>query len=94
MKKISLVIFALALVALIFIATEPALAQCAMCKESVSNSEEGAGLASRLNAAILVLLVPAVAMFVGLFGVFYRYRNPQDAEPQPFDHGASPSGDE
>jgi hypothetical protein len=83
-------ILLIAIVAVIFIAAEPALAQCAMCKESVANSEEGAGLSSRLNIAVLVLLLPAVAMFVGLFGVFYRYRNPQDRE-QPLDSGVLPS---
>jgi hypothetical protein len=75
-KRIAIMIVLIAMVALI--ASEPAFAQCAMCKEAISNSEEGASLASRLNAAILVLLIPAVGMFVGLFGVFYRYRNSQD----------------
>lgn len=78
-KNIAIMIVLIAMIA--FIAAEPALAQCAMCKEAISNSEEGASLASRLNAAILVLLVPAVGMFVGLFGIFYRYRNSQD-EPK------------
>lgn len=83
MRRIGVIlILVIALVAVILIAAEPSLAQCAMCKESVANSEEGASLASRLNMAILVLLVPAVAMFVGLFGVFYRYRNPQDEPPE------------
>lgn len=93
-KSIAILVFVIAFVAIIFIAAEPAMAQCAMCKESVANSEEGAGLASRLNAAVLILLLPAVAMFVGLFGVFYRYRNPQDREPQRFVPSASVSSDE
>ena len=82
MKKSSaILILVIALAAVLLIAAEPALAQCAMCKESIANSEEGASLSSRFNMAVLVLLLPAVAMFVGLFGVFYRYRNPQDEAP-------------
>ncbi|MEW6212932.1 MAG: hypothetical protein AB1631_31705 [Acidobacteriota bacterium] len=77
-KSIAIMIVLIALVAIVSIAASPALAQCAMCKESVANSEEGTSLASRLNLAVVILLLPAVAMFVGLFGVFYRYRNPQD----------------
>lgn len=55
----------------------PALAQCAMCKESLANSANAATLTRGLNMAVLVLLVPPVAIFAGIFGVFYRYRNIQ-----------------
>jgi cytochrome c biogenesis factor len=75
MKKAGAIIVFLIFV--ILIASDTSLAQCAMCKESVANSEEAAALSSRVNLAVAVLLLPAVAMFVGLFGVIYRYRNPQ-----------------
>lgn len=55
-----------------------ARAQCAMCKQSLESSSDAAAFASGLNLAVLVLLVPAVVMFAGIFGVFYRYRNPSD----------------
>jgi hypothetical protein len=56
---------------------EPALAQCAMCKQTVANSADAATVTRGLNLAVLVLLVPPVAIFAGIFGVFYRYRNVQ-----------------
>jgi hypothetical protein len=42
-----------------------------MCKEALVNSE-AAATASQFNFAILVLLVPPVAMFFGIFGLIYR----------------------
>ena len=50
----------------------PALAQCAMCKEALANSAEGAATAKQFNLAILVLLLPPVVMFFGIFGMIYR----------------------
>lgn len=74
-RLIALFIVLVAAAALVFV--EPAAAQCAMCKTAVENSSEAASGARQLNLAILVLLVPPVAIFAGLFGVFYRYRNHQ-----------------
>jgi hypothetical protein len=51
---------------------ESASAQCAMCKEALANSESAAATASQFNFAILVLLLPPVAMFFGIFGLIYR----------------------
>jgi heme/copper-type cytochrome/quinol oxidase subunit 2 len=64
------------LVAVIALVVEPALAQCAMCKQSVEASEASSA-ASRFNLAVFVLLIPPVAIFAGIFGVAYRYRNTQ-----------------
>ena len=58
-------------VALIVLCPDSAPAQCAMCKEALKNSE-AAATASQFNFAILVLLVPPVAMFFGIFGLIYR----------------------
>jgi hypothetical protein len=57
------------------ILAEPALSQCAMCKAAVENAKNGAALVRRLNLGIVVLLVPPVAMFCGLFGLAYRHRS-------------------
>jgi hypothetical protein len=65
----------LALAAVVILVAEPALAQCAMCKQAVASSEEAQRLSKTMNFAILVLLLPPVAIFVGIFGVFYRSRN-------------------
>ncbi|HEY7914144.1 MAG TPA: hypothetical protein VIG62_19695 [Blastocatellia bacterium] len=74
MRKLKIV-FALAIIAAALLAAEPALAQCPMCKATVENAVGGGGIAGRLNLAILILLVPPVAIFAGLFALFYRYRN-------------------
>lgn len=52
----------------------PVLAQCAMCKNAVTGSPEAAKLSQSLNFAILILLVPPVLIFCGIFVVAYRYR--------------------
>ena len=65
------------IVGLLFAAAEPAFAQCAMCKTAIENSTDAVAASRGLNLAALVLLIPPVAIFVGLFGVFYRYRNVQ-----------------
>ncbi len=72
---------ALAIIAATLAAAEPALAQCSMCRAAVENAVGGGGVANRLNLAILVLLVPPVAIFAGLFTLFYRYRNVFGSKP-------------
>jgi hypothetical protein len=66
-------------VAVVFVlaAADPAFAQCAMCKTAIENSTDAVAASKGLNLAALVLLIPPVAIFAGLFGVFYRYRNVQ-----------------
>jgi len=58
-------------------ASSPAFAQCAMCKAAIESSADAAAASKGLNLAALVLLIPPVSIFAGLFGVFYRYRNVQ-----------------
>jgi hypothetical protein len=62
---------------LMLAAADPACAQCAMCKAAIENSSDAVAASKGLNLAALVLLIPPVAIFAGLFGVFYRYRNVQ-----------------
>lgn len=64
-------------VGLMLAAGDPAFAQCAMCKAAIENSADAAAASKGLNLAALVLLIPPVSIFAGLFGVFYRYRNVQ-----------------
>ena len=49
--------------------SDSALAQCAMCRASVSQA-----FAKNLNLAVLVLLVPPVTMFLAIFFVAFRKR--------------------
>jgi hypothetical protein len=74
-------ILGLAAVCVIILA-EPALSQCAMCKAAVENAKNGAALVRRLNLGIVVLLVPPVAMFCGLFSLAYRHRNNSEDDGQ------------
>lgn len=60
----------------------PAFGQCAMCRAAVENSTDAAAASKGLNLAALVLLVPPVSIFAGLFAVIYRYRNFQGRRDQ------------
>jgi hypothetical protein len=64
----------------VLILAEPALSQCAMCKAAVENAKNGAALVRRLNLGIVVLLIPPVVMFCGLFGLAYRRRKISGAD--------------
>lgn len=44
-------------------------AQCALCRTAVQN---GDGTARTMNLAILVLLIPPVAIFCSIFGIAYK----------------------
>lgn len=76
--KLRGVIFALG--ALLFSASQgaSAFAQCAMCKASVqagaTASANPQAVADALNLAVLVLLIPPVLIFSGLFLALMRYR--------------------
>ena len=49
--------------------SDSAIAQCAMCRASVTQA-----FAKSLNLAILVLFVPPVTMFLAIFFVAFRNR--------------------
>ena len=78
MNRGRIILIGFALIVLLAAAFEPAMAQCPMCKQAVANSAEAESVARGLNLAILVLLVPPVLIFAGIFGVIYRHRNVQD----------------
>jgi hypothetical protein len=52
----------------------PVAAQCAMCKNAVTGSPEAARLSESLNFAIIVLLIPPVLIFCGIFLLAFKYR--------------------
>ena len=62
------------LVALVVMFAPHAAAQgCAMCYQNASAA--GAQGREALRHGILVLLLPTVTMFLGIFGLIYRRRN-------------------
>jgi len=60
-------------VALALLFAMPALPQCQMCRTAAAAQQEKA--AKALNAGIVVLGLPPVAILLGLGGLAYRYRN-------------------
>ena len=78
----SLLVIGAVLAAMLVLWPEPTLAQCAMCKETLANSPEAAAAAKRFNLGILVLLIPPVAMFVGIFGMIYRSAKPRGEDSE------------
>jgi hypothetical protein len=50
-----------------------AAAQCAMCYQSAAASGDRSRVA--LQHGILILLIPSVGLFVGIFGLIYSRRN-------------------
>lgn len=51
----------------------PVSAQCAMCRAAFDGAS-GAKLAKSLNEGIIILLIPPVAIFCGIFLTAYKYR--------------------
>src|SRR5207253_10700446 len=51
--------------------SEPVLAQCVMCKASLSGNSS---FVSNLNSGVLVLLVPPVSIFCTIFFLAFRHR--------------------
>jgi hypothetical protein len=77
MKRSRICLFVLIAAALLLWADAAAFGQCAMCKAAIENSTDAEEAARGLNLAALVLLIPPVAIFSGLFGLIYRFRNVQ-----------------
>ncbi|PYP89511.1 MAG: hypothetical protein DMF61_02245 [Blastocatellia bacterium AA13] len=69
-RKITLALFAVAVVA-VNAASTPA--QCAMCKAVVEGSPDSA--VNGINLAVVVLLLPPVAIFAGVFVFIFKHRN-------------------
>ena len=83
MKTSRIVLLSIAAVALLLAAVEPAFAQCAMCKAAIEGSANAEEARRGLSLASLVLLIPPVVIFSGLFGLFYRFRNVQGKREHP-----------
>lgn len=48
---------------------------CALCYTSMANSTQAQQAKTTLNTAILILLIPAITMFTGIFLLAYKYRS-------------------
>ena len=67
--------------AVVFLSQSLALAQCAMCKNAITGSPDAARLSANFNFAVLVLLIPPVVIFCGIFVAVVRHRHLQGGEP-------------
>lgn len=77
MRFARLLFVAVIVASIALLAVSPTLAQCAMCKAAVEGSTDAEAASRGLNLAALVLLIPPVTIFAGMFGAIYRYRNVQ-----------------
>jgi hypothetical protein len=82
-RKAGFAVFWVAL--LVVAAAVPVLAQCPMCKQAVESSTDPEALSKTMNLAVLVLLIPPVAIFAGIFALVYRTRNSYFGDPDADD---------
>jgi len=66
--------WALALLGASVALADPAFAQCAMCKTTVTGSVEGQAVARQLNEAILLMFLAPYLVFGSLVAVVFRNR--------------------
>lgn len=69
--RLTLIVLAIALVCVWF--SETTLAQCVMCRASLSGNSN---FVRHLNIGTLVLLVPPVSIFCAIFILAFRHRKP------------------
>jgi len=65
---------------LLVMAPHAAAQGCAMCYQNAASS--GAQGREALRHGILILLVPALSLFIGIFSLIYRRRNPASVNVQ------------
>ena len=63
-------------VATALIAWVPVEAQCSMCRTALTNSNTA--FVRNFNIGVLVLLIPPVTIFCGIFVALRRYRGPKE----------------
>ena len=85
-RHLWLALAACAVVAVLLAAGQTVSAQCAMCRSALAGAPEAAKLSARLNLGVLVLLVPPVAIFCGIFYTVLRQRKSNE-EPSEMNDG-------
>jgi uncharacterized membrane protein YfcA len=78
--RLAVVACAAAAVAVLLAAGHDVSAQCAMCRSALAGAPEAAKLSARINLGVLVLLVPPVAIFCGIFYAVFRLRKSREEE--------------
>lgn len=62
-----------ALILFLLCSAPSTLAQCAMCRASIANSDDPKRIGATVNSAILVLLVPTLVLISAIAGLIVRY---------------------
>lgn len=73
-QRLTFLMVAAFLTALLF--SEPAAAQCSMCRTALTGSNSA--FIRNFNIGVLVLLIPPVTIFCSIFVVLKRYRAPKE----------------
>ena len=81
----TVLLLAAASVACVALFAPETFAQCAMCRTGVEAGGEKS--VRTMGLAMLVLLIPPVAIFCSAFALVYKYRNPVDDEEVRNDGG-------
>ncbi len=71
-----LILVMLAAIAVSLLVCAPVEAQCSMCRTALSNSNSA--FVRNFNIGVLVLLIPPVTIFCGIFMALRRYRGPKE----------------
>ena len=77
-RHLWLALAALAAAAILLAAGPTVSAQCSLCRSALAGAPEAAKLSARLNLAVLVLLIPPVAIFCGIFYAVFRQRKSRE----------------
>jgi hypothetical protein len=65
--------------AAIAVAAEAPAYACPMCKTAIAGAENAVVTAGTVNSAILILLIPTLAIIGGIVRMVFKYRNYQDS---------------
>ena len=79
-RKFWFILVACVAVAILLAAGQTVSAQCAMCKSAIAGAPEAARLSARLNLAVIVLLIPPVAIFCGIFYAVFKQKSRDESE--------------
>jgi hypothetical protein len=65
----------IALLITVFLFSQSALAQCAMCRAGLDGDPQAKAASHQMDIAVLMLLIPPVLIFIGFFALIYRFRH-------------------
>ena len=71
-----LILVLMVTIAVALLVSDPVEAQCSMCRTALNNSNSA--FVRNFNIGVLVLLIPPVTIFCGIFVALRRYRAPRD----------------